>query len=104
METGRAAAPPRSAPPGRALDSRTCYWSSAKARGQCVPRPRPRARAVTGPPPDRNPTDPAFHDGSIVTSTMLRVKVDRHETTELHEQVAAEIRRAIADGEATPGE
>jgi GntR family transcriptional regulator len=35
---------------------------------------------------------------------MLRVKVDRAEPTELHEQVAAEIRRAIADGEAGPGE
>jgi GntR family transcriptional regulator len=35
---------------------------------------------------------------------MLRVKVDRQEPTDLHEQVAAEIRRAIADGEAKPGE
>jgi GntR family transcriptional regulator len=35
---------------------------------------------------------------------MLRVKIDRREATELHEQVAAEIRRAIADGEARPGE
>jgi GntR family transcriptional regulator len=35
---------------------------------------------------------------------MLRVKVDRGEDTELHQQVAAEIRRAIADGEAGPGE
>jgi GntR family transcriptional regulator len=35
---------------------------------------------------------------------MFRVKVNRHEHTELHEQVAAEIRRAIADGEAGPGE
>ena len=35
---------------------------------------------------------------------MLRVKVDRDEPTDLHEQVAAEIRRAIADGEARPGE
>jgi len=35
---------------------------------------------------------------------MLRVNVDRTEPTELHEQVAAEIRRAIADGEAKPGE
>jgi GntR family transcriptional regulator len=35
---------------------------------------------------------------------MFRVKVDRDEPTELYEQVAAEIRRAIADGEATPGE
>ena len=39
-----------------------------------------------------------------MTSTMLRVKVDRDESTQLHEQVAGEIRRAIADGEAQPGE
>jgi len=35
---------------------------------------------------------------------MLRVKLDRGEPTALHEQVAAEIRRAIAEGEAEPGE
>jgi len=35
---------------------------------------------------------------------MIDVKIDRHEPTELYEQVAAEIRRAIADGEAKPGE
>jgi GntR family transcriptional regulator len=35
---------------------------------------------------------------------MLPVKVDRGDPTDLYEQVAAEIRRAIADGEATPGE
>ena len=35
---------------------------------------------------------------------MLRVKIDRAEPTVLHLQVAAEIRRAIADGEAKPGE
>ncbi len=35
---------------------------------------------------------------------MFRVKVDRAEPTDLHEQVAAEIRRAIAEGEAKPGE
>jgi GntR family transcriptional regulator len=34
----------------------------------------------------------------------MRVKVDRQERTDLHEQVAAEIRRAIAEGEARPGE
>lgn len=32
------------------------------------------------------------------------VKVDRQDPTDLYEQVAAEIRRAIADGEAKPGE
>ena len=35
---------------------------------------------------------------------MIRVKLDRSDRTDLHEQVAAEIRRAIADGEARPGE
>ena len=34
----------------------------------------------------------------------MRVNVDRSDPTGLHEQVAAEIRRAIADGEAKPGE
>ena len=35
---------------------------------------------------------------------MLSVKVDRSEDVALHDQVASEIRRAIADGEAGPGE
>ena len=35
---------------------------------------------------------------------MLPVKVDRQDPTDLHDQVAGEIRRAIADGEAKPGE
>ena len=35
---------------------------------------------------------------------MLDVKVDRGDPTDLYEQVAGEIRRAIADGEAKPGE
>ena len=35
---------------------------------------------------------------------MLNVKVHKHDPTDLYEQVAAEIRRAIADGEAKPGE
>lgn len=39
-----------------------------------------------------------------MTSTMLRVNVNRSDRADLHEQVAAEIRRAIADGEAKPGE
>jgi GntR family transcriptional regulator len=37
-------------------------------------------------------------------STMLDVKVDRSEDVSLHDQVAAEIRRSIAAGEASPGE
>ena len=39
-----------------------------------------------------------------MNSTMRDVKVDRRDPTDLHEQVAADIRRAIADGEAKPGE
>ena len=35
---------------------------------------------------------------------MFDVKVDRSEGLALHDQVAAEIRRAITDGEAGPGE
>ena len=35
---------------------------------------------------------------------MVRVKLNREESTALHEQVAGAIRRAIADGEAGPGE
>ena len=35
---------------------------------------------------------------------MLNVKVDRRDPTDLYQQVAGEIRRAIADGEAKPGE
>ena len=35
---------------------------------------------------------------------MRQVKLDRDNALDLHEQVAGEIRRAIADGEAKPGE
>lgn len=35
---------------------------------------------------------------------MFDVKVDRQDPTDLYEQVAGEIRRAIAEGEAKPGE
>lgn len=39
-----------------------------------------------------------------MNSTMLRLKIDRTDSALLHDQVAAQIRRAIADGEAKPGE
>ena len=42
--------------------------------------------------------------GASITSTMLEVKIDRDQPVLLHDQVAGEIRRAIAEGEATPGE
>jgi GntR family transcriptional regulator len=47
----------------------------------------------------------AFENHSAILSvTMDGYKVDLSEPTPLYEQVAAEIRRAIADGEAKPGE
>jgi GntR family transcriptional regulator len=39
-----------------------------------------------------------------MASTMLDVNIDRSDPVPLHDQVAAQIRRAIADGEAGPGE
>jgi DNA-binding transcriptional regulator YhcF (GntR family) len=39
-----------------------------------------------------------------MNSTMRDVKLDPGNPLDLHEQVAAEIRRAISDGEAKPGE
>jgi GntR family transcriptional regulator len=42
---------------------------------------------------------------TILEHPELRLKrVDRGDTTLFHDQVAAEIRRAIADGEASPGD
>lgn len=35
---------------------------------------------------------------------MLRVKIDKTDLTDLYVQVAGELRRAIAEGEAKPGE
>jgi len=43
------------------------------------------------------------HSDSM-NSTMLPVKIDSQSSVPLFEQVTAELRRAIADGEAGPGE
>ena len=45
-----------------------------------------------------------LRDEASMTSTMLRVKVDRSDDADLHDQVASSIRRAIAGGEADVGE
>ena len=42
--------------------------------------------------------------GATLSSTMLSVKLTPEESVALHDQVAAELRRAIADGEARRGE
>jgi GntR family transcriptional regulator len=49
------------------------------------------------------PLFPDFYD-TIQSSSMQISKVNKDEPIALHDQVAAEIRRAIADGEATQGE
>lgn len=41
---------------------------------------------------------------ATLDSTMLDVSIDRSDSALLHDQVAGEIRRAIAEGEAKPGE
>jgi GntR family transcriptional regulator len=40
----------------------------------------------------------------LLLALVLRVKVHKNDPTDLYEQVAAEIRRAIAEGEAEPDE
>ncbi len=45
-----------------------------------------------------------MNTGDTVASTILDVKVNRSDPTLLHEQVAAAIRRSIAEGEASAGE
>jgi DNA-binding transcriptional regulator YhcF (GntR family) len=46
-----------------------------------------------------------LRDEAIMSSTMFRVNLRRDKTApDLHTQVAATIRRAIADGEAAPGD
>ena len=41
---------------------------------------------------------------ATINSTMQNVKVNRSDPTPLHDQVAAQIRRSIAEGDARPGE
>jgi GntR family transcriptional regulator len=45
----------------------------------------------------------AAYDANVSSTTRI-VKVDPHNAVPLHEQVAAALRRAIAEGEAGPGE
>jgi GntR family transcriptional regulator len=50
------------------------------------------------------PKRSSLSHGATLPITMLPVEVDSSEPVPLYEQVAADIRRAIADGEAKPGE
>jgi len=46
----------------------------------------------------------AGHNDDTMLVTMRSVKVERDDTMPLHEQVAAEIRRDIANGDVSPGQ
>ncbi len=52
----------------------------------------------------RSQADDTTHHCANMTSSMALVKVARDDPSLLHEQVAAQIRQAIAAGEAKPGE
>ena len=65
--------------------------SDATGRSACENRARRKA-------------DFASHYCANMTGVMALVKVTRDDPSLLHEQVAAQIRRAIAEGEARPGE
>src|SRR5215467_10217083 len=57
-----------------------------------------------GPPPGSpSPIASRLH-GTTIIRTMFGVNVNRSDAMPLHDQVAAQIRRAIAEGEAGPGE
>lgn len=51
----------------------------------------------------RDSSDDDWYDAAVV-STSRSLEIDSSSPVPLHEQVAAAIRRAIADGEAVPGE
>ena len=78
---------------------RRCHPSDHEDDSHRVPAATTRRAA----PRLREQRAPARHEASI-TSTMFHVKIDRGEPLGLHEQVAAAIRRAIAEERAIPGE
>ena len=61
-------------------------------------------RVLFGLPDRHSGPSHALYTWTIIGSTMISVNIDRSEPVALHDQVAAEIRRAIAEGEAGPGE
>src|SRR5262249_39658953 len=67
--------------------------------GSC---PRFRGRTRRGGNGAAYPLDSTL--ALVLTSVMISVKLNKADRTDLYLQVAAEIRRAIAEGEAKPGE
>jgi GntR family transcriptional regulator len=61
-----------------------------------------RCGALSGSPASRDSAKEGYDDN--VSSTRSIMPIDPHSPVPLHEQVAAALRRAIADGEAGPGE
>src|SRR2546427_244374 len=110
--TGRGAAPSDFATQIRDLAANASHRPSGEICGSAAPWPsrtwpqhRGRPAAPAGSRPYRL-TWPWQHrrNGTTITHTMRDVKIDPSDPVPLFEQVAAEIRRAIADGEAGPGE
>lgn len=78
---------PSTLPLARLFDEYLYVWQLRLVAGRCGPH-----------------VATARFMGTTIASTMIPVKIDRADPTLLHDQVAADIRRAIADGEANPGE
>ena len=91
-EPGQGAMPLLLALPGLRNDDHDRFHGTRQARRH---RPGPLNRATR---------DGIIAHGATITGIKIRVKPDRTAPIALHDQVAAELRRAIAEGEATPGE
>ena len=88
--------------PTTAMEMRTPPYMRRLRRARC--RASPKSALTRASNSERVNESVVLMDYASIASTMIRVKVDKADSTDLYEQVAAEIRRAIADGEAKAGE
>ena len=97
----------------------SCHDWRTRAARKCQTGPDPAGRQKSGERRKREATalrsSPSLLDYRfdrdcrhtielLCIAQVFHVKLDRTERADLHEQVAAEIRRAIAEGEAKPGD
>src|SRR5690242_6896991 len=83
----------------RAAATAAAATTSTIRVSQCRRRARRFASAISGSRDNERRAACADIE-LLLLAPMLNVKIDRREQTDLFEQVAAEIRRAIAEGEA----
>ena len=88
--------------PTTAMEMRTPPYMRRLRRARC--RASPMSALTRASSSERVNESVVLMDYASIASTMIRVKVDKADPTDLYEQVAAEIRHAIADGEAKAGE